>query len=265
MTFSDSFFIDIKKIHIAHQYTIDRVHKCAYPKGRGQYGLVYAIRGKAGYRCFSGERFTLSPGDLLFLSPDAAYSVAAEKDFEHYTVNFSLHEENSSLDTLSSPYCLLQEKNTEQLERAFRRLVYLWQERRRGYEMQAMGSLYELLSLFYLEYTDENAAPFYRLLPAREYIERHFAKDLSLEGLAALCNMSATNFRREWKKRYLESPLQYRDGLRIYYAKEHLRSGYYTISEIAERCGFEDPSYFTRFFKKHTGLTPGEAKKQFFR
>ena len=130
--------------------------------------------------------------------------------------------------------------------------------------MQAVGCLYELLSLFYLAYSDNRSAPLCRLLPAREYIEQHFAEEIRLEVLAAFCNMSVTNFRREWKKRYPESPLQYRDAIRIEYAKEYIRSGYYTISEIAEKCGFEDPSYFARFFKKQTGLTPGETKKQYF-
>lgn len=264
MAYSDSFFIDIKKIHLAHQYILNRVHKCAYPKGREQYGLVYAIRGKAEYRCFSGQRFTLRAGGLLFLSPDAAYSIAAEKDFEHFTVNFSIHEETSNLAALSHPYCLIQDKKSDQPERVFRHLVEIWQKKRSGYEMQAMGILYELLSLFYSEYIVQNTALFHRLLPAREYVERHFAEAICLEKLAALCNMSVTNFRREWKKHYPESPMQYRDLLRIYYAKEYLRSGYYTIYEIAEKCGFEDPSYFSRFFKKQTGLTPGEAKKQYF-
>ena len=262
MDFSESFKIDIKKIHIAHQYVLNRVHKCAYPKGRGQYGLVYALGGKAEYRGFGGERFTLTKGNLLFLFPQSAYSVTTEKDFEHYTVNFDLHEENSCLDSLVSPYCLLQGKNTEQVERIFRRLVFLWQEKRRCYEMQAVGCLYELLCLFYLEYIDgKEGEPFYRLLPAREYIEGNFAGEIRLEHLADLCNMSVTNFRREWKKRYPESPLQYRDSLRLYYAKEYLHSGYYTISEIAEKCGFEDSGYFTRFFKKKTGVTPGKTKK----
>ena len=261
---SDSFFIDVKKIHIAHRYILNRVYKCAYPKGRKQYGLVYAIRGKAMYKCFSGEQFTLCAGDMLFLSSDASYSITAEKDFEHYTVNFSIHEQSSSFGALSLPYCLLQNKNNDRSKRVFARLVELWQKKRSGYEMQVMGVLYELLSLFYSEYIEKSSAAFHRLLAAREYIKQNFAKQFQLEQLAALCNMSTTNFRREWKKRYPETPLQYRDSIRIYYAKEYLRSGYYTIYEIAEKCGFEDPSYFIRFFKKKTGVTPGEAKRQNF-
>ena len=80
--------------------------------------------------------------------------------------------------------------------------------------------------------------------------------------MAKLSGMSLTNFRREWSKHYPEAPIQYRDSIRLYYAKEYLNSGYYNVSEVAEKCGFEDASYFVRFFKNKTGVTPGSFKKK---
>ena len=130
--------------------------------------------------------------------------------------------------------------------------------------MQAVGCLYELISLFYSDSINRQNAAFYRrLIHAKEYIEQYFYQPISLEKLAKLSNMSVTNFRREWKKLYSETPLQYRDSIRLYYAKEYLNSGYYTVTEIAEKCGFDDVSYFVRFFKQKTGFTPGEFKKKF--
>ena len=127
--------------------------------------------------------------------------------------------------------------------------------------MQAIGCLYELIGIFYVDYfIRHGAVSCQRLLPAKEYIEQHFDQPITLEHLAFLSSMSVTNFRREWKKKHTETPLQYRDCIRLHYAKEYLNSGYYTISEIAGKCGFKDVSYFVRFFKKKTGLTPGEFK-----
>ena len=256
--FTDCFYMDIRAIGLAHEFVLDRAHKCEYPRGRGQYGLIYALEGRADYRFFTGERVTVSRGNLLLLSPRAAYSIVTEQAFRHYTVNFELHEETSRLEALSKPYCLVREENTEQLERGLRALVSLWTSKRQGFEMQAIGSLYELLSQFYVAYDRQgDAGRLRRLLPAKEYLERHFDAPVTLETLAKRCDMSVTNFRREWRGQYGESPLQYRDGIRLYYAKEYLRSGYYTVSEVAVRCGFEDASYFVRFFRKHTGVTPG--------
>ncbi len=263
MIFADDLCLDIKKIHIAHEFVLDRVHKCEYLRGRGSYGLIYAMSGNAEYRFSTGDRFSVSEGDVLFLSPHNAYSIVTEKEFKHYTVNFDIHEASSNLGALNQPYCLLKEKNMEQLERLFKRLIGIWSSKKSGYEMQAIGCLYELLSLFYFDCINrQNTTAYQRLLPAKEYIEQHFDQPITLEELAFLSNMSVTNFRREWKKLYTESTLQYRDAIRLYYAKEYLNSGYYTVSEIAEKCGFDDVSYFVRFFKKQTGITPGEFRKQ---
>jgi AraC-like DNA-binding protein len=125
--------------------------------------------------------------------------------------------------------------------------------------MRAMSCLYELLTLFYADVTDGRSDQ--RLTPVREYIERNYDQPITLEHLARLSNMSVTNFRREWAKRYPETPIQYRDSVRLYYAQEYLDSGFYSVSEIARRCGMEDVSYFVRFFKKKTGMTPGEFKR----
>ena len=263
MLFANGFFLDIQRIRIAHRFLLDRGQKCEYPSGRGYYGLVYVLGGRAEYRFFTGERVTVTEGDVLFLAPDAAYSIVTEKAFEHYTVNFSIHAETSRLGSLEKRFALLHEANTAQIKQNFTHLVGVWSSKKAGFEMQAVGCLYELVSMLYNEYTNsQSPAAYQRLLSAKEHIEQHFYQPITLEDLATLSYMSVTNFRREWKKLYSEAPLQYRDTIRLYYAKEYLISGYYTVSEIAQKCGFEDVSYFVRFFKKQTGITPGEFKKQ---
>jgi len=257
-----SFYLDIQSIHLAHEYVLDRSHKCEYPSGREHYGLVYVLSGKAEYRFRNGERSSVTEGDVIFLSPNCAYSIVTENEFRHYTVNFDIHGDGSNLETLEQSYWLLRWKDTQQLERAMKQLVQVWHSKRPGYKMQAVGYLYVLISHFYLAYTSEQSSQaFQRLLPARTYIEKSFHRPLTLEHLAFLTNMSVTNFRREWKKQYVESPMQYRDSLRLSHAKEYLLSGYYSVAEVAAKCGFEDVSYFVRFFRQKTGITPGAFRK----
>ena len=118
---AEPFFLNIKKIHIAHRYTLDQNHKCAYPRGRGTYGLVYALQGSAEFRMAGGERAKVSQGDLLFLTPNVAYTVVPKVEFEHYTVNFELNGEDSFFGLLAEPYCLLRQESAEAMERCFRR------------------------------------------------------------------------------------------------------------------------------------------------
>jgi AraC-like DNA-binding protein len=257
MLIQDSFFADIKSIRIAHEFTLDRLHKCEYPEGRGSYGLVFAISGDAEYRFFSGERIKVCAGDTFLISKSAAYSILTEKEFRHYTVNFDVHEETSTLPSIFSPYYIFRGSECAIIEPQFKKLVDIWGEKKLGYQMLSIGCLYELISYAFSSlgsnYRAESAS---RLIPAREFIGSHFNEPLCLCDLAALCNMSVTNFRREWQKQYSDTPIRYRDELRLSCAREYLALGYYSVSEVAAKCGFDDVSYFIRFFKKHTGVTP---------
>lgn len=261
MSFSQ-FYINVKRIHIAHYYTFKPENRCSYPNGRGKYGLIYVIKGNAEYRFLSGEKLTVSQGDVMFFSPEAKYTALTNSEFEHFTVNFDIHLNSSQLDILNKTYCVLK-NNTATMEHGFKKLVTTWQNKNAGYEMISTSILYELLSLFHLHYREGQVTNNYqRLVLAKEYIEKNFFEEINLGKLAWLSNMSVSNFRREWKKIFKEPPIQYRDSIRIYYAKEYLQSGYYNIAEVAKKCGFDDVSYFVRFFKKKTGTTPGTLKKQ---
>jgi AraC-like DNA-binding protein len=68
--------------------------------------------------------------------------------------------------------------------------------------------------------------------------------------------MSQTSFRRLFGQVLGMSPGQYRDKQRLWHAKDYLLGNICSIDEIARRCGFRDANYFSRFFKKHTGISP---------
>ena len=69
-------------------------------------------------------------------------------------------------------------------------------------------------------------------------------------------------FRRSFKHHTTLSPLQYLNGLRIERAKDLLRlESSLSVGEIAVRCGFSDPLYFSTAFKRHTGRSPLAYRK----
>ena len=56
--------------------------------------------------------------------------------------------------------------------------------------------------------------------------------------------------------------VRYINRLRFDLARELLRSGYYTIKEVSERCGFNNVNYFCLFIKKETGMSPLHYQKK---
>lgn len=58
------------------------------------------------------------------------------------------------------------------------------------------------------------------------------------------------------------SPIQYLIAYRVEWAKEMLEDTTKYVMEICLECGFENVSYFIRRFKRVTGMTPGEWRKE---
>jgi len=265
MAVPKSFYMDIKKINIAHEYVIDKNNRCEYPNSRKYYGVIYCIEGEAKYIFSNKKTCVVKKGEVLFICPEAAYTIATDNQFRHYTVNFELHSGFSEIDFLDDVYFVLHTENSLWYAHTMKKLVNLWYGRQLGFEMQSVACLYEILAFLCREIFEEkyNSKSHMMLREAKEYIDRNFNKEICLDMLANLSNMSVANFTREWKKLYSGSPIGYRDNVRLCYAKEYLLCGYYTVSEVAEKCGFNDTNYFVRFFKKHTAITPGMFKKSY--
>ncbi|MBE7063316.1 MAG: helix-turn-helix domain-containing protein [Clostridia bacterium] len=84
---------------------------------------------------------------------------------------------------------------------------------------------------------------------------------LQLKTLADMMFLSPEHFVRKFKAFYGISPMKYYDRLRIDHATAAIREGQLSLAEIAESLGISDPAYFSKFFKKHVGISPGEYRR----
>ena len=96
-----------------------------------------------------------------------------------------------------------------------------------------------------------------------EYLSRNLLKPLSLAQLAQVSGMSTSHFRRQFRKAFGDSPINYLIRLRIRMACSLLEKGGLSITEIAFRCGFTDSNYFTRQFTKVMGSSPRAYRELF--
>lgn len=89
-----------------------------------------------------------------------------------------------------------------------------------------------------------------------EYINNDLNKDLSLDELASLVQISPYHFARQFKKSTGLPPRQYIIRTRVERAKKLLLQGDLTIAQVAYIVGFSHQSHLNRDFKRYLGITP---------
>lgn len=96
---------------------------------------------------------------------------------------------------------------------------------------------------------------------AKRYIEDHFASDISLDDVSRVVNISPYYFSKIFKEESGMNFIEYLTNIRMDKAKELLQNSDYSMKEICSMCGYTDPNYFSRSFKKNVGVTPTEYKE----
>ena len=97
---------------------------------------------------------------------------------------------------------------------------------------------------------------------AKKYIEDHYDKDISLDDVSRVVNISPYYFSKVFKEESGLNFIEYLTNIRIDKAKELLENSNLSIKEICVSCGYTDPNYFSRSFKKNVGVTPTEYKEK---
>ena len=108
---------------------------------------------------------------------------------------------------------------------------------------------------------DATAGKMQVVAQVQEYVKNHLSEKLTLADVAAVFNFSP-NYLSQLFGKYGDSGfVEYITETRIAAAKEMLEQGDLKVYEIAEKLGYESAFYFSKVFKKVTGLSPREYQQ----
>lgn len=93
-------------------------------------------------------------------------------------------------------------------------------------------------------------------------VEKNFITDRTVNNYAQMLNISAKHLSEVVSETFGRSPLQIIHDILLLEAKVQLGSTDKSVSEIAYYLQFDDPSHFTHFFKKRTGISPQELRRK---
>ena len=219
---------------------------------RPSHALIIKLQGATEYST-EDQQWLLCPGQILCVEKGSSYFIREITTGYSFVINFDAPGK------FHSPVFQLPLPPEYDLVSLTERLHNAWQK---GNIYHTLGILYGLFhkSTVFTENAYTSSREKQQLAPVMAYLKEHLTDpDLSLDALAQLAGVSDVYLRRIFKKQYGIAPVAYVTRERIRLAKDFLlRIEGIHIAEVAEQVGYRDPLYFSRLFKKHTGLSPSE-------
>lgn len=104
--------------------------------------------------------------------------------------------------------------------------------------------------------------PGYKLRQIADWMTEHVTEEFSLDRLAAQAGLSKFHFQRLFKSAMGVTPSRYHINLRMNLARQLLRETKKSVVDVALEVGYADPSHFAKLFRRETGLSPSDYRRQ---
>ena len=228
--------------------------------GRISHGFFFLRSGQSRFFDDDGKSFCVKAGELAYLPRGYKYAMRYESEVNDFVlVNFDF--ENFS-DFLFYDAGVVTKEN-ERVAGVINEFEQNGSSEHPLAVFKRKELFYKLLGLLYeLSNAQTASKTSYSQIRAGEYLlGQTYLENLPISQYASASNLSVSEFRTIFRKKYGTSPVKYRNNLRIERAKSLLKSGEYTVSEVCYLCGFDNLGYFCRHYKKATGEIPSSTQK----
>jgi len=220
-------------------------------------GFILLDKGKLHYTWHGGED-TIEHGALLYAPIGSSHTAVALCDeLSFYRINFMLTDllDGENIYFSDCPKVVLKNVGSAIFDMAeqLRRCTFA-----KGDKLRANSLMLSLLDDICRQSLLKSTS---RISPAVDYLDAHYTENTPMKELADLCFVSEPHFYRLFHAQCGCSPLEYRLKLRIATAKKLLLGNDLTVSEVAVYLGFESVYYFSRIFRKMTGYSPTNYRK----
>lgn len=224
---------------------------------RNSWALIIKTEGQTKYET-KARTYTIDKNHPIILPKGSSYSRTYIEQGECLVLEFQALQEYENL-------ILLEMTDRSKVYSLFNKIERRLVQKPPLHYLKNLRDLYDILTIL-LSPTEHEYMPSSKydiLTPAITYIQEHYSeRDIKNEKLAAMCGIGNAHFRALFKQHLNQSPIAYLNMQRIERAKELLRSGLVSVSQVAGSVGCSNPYYFSRVFKKYTGLSPTDFLKQ---
>ncbi len=242
---------EIKYYHFVYEASLKTLRQ---PFLHAFYRAHLVVKGNGTLK-INNKKYSLHSGTLFFTFPYQPYEISDIDDLKYLYISF----EGSIADGLLKSLKIDADNCNYP---SFEHVTNFWMSAIRRINSENANILTEGVLMYTLSFIDnrnhlkksQSLDKFDLIL---EYIDNNFSDPTtSLKKVAEIFFYSEKYLSSLFKKNTNQNFSDYLNGKRIKYAIKLLDEKTMNVSEIGLKCGFNDPFYFSKVFKKITGLTP---------
>lgn len=246
------------------------------------YELVLVVDGF----CFHHIQNTVSlvmEGDVLLIKPGVCHQYSGTREckiinclFKHEALTNGVMEELLKLPEMfrldpdsaeSFPQIHLDIKQCESFQKGLEQMEKEYRKKAIGWDFKIKTLLHSLLvdyarycNDYKQQWSAENRYSMY-VNRAIQHVAEHYSEDLTVQQLADTVGVSPDYLSRQFRMMTGVAVHDYIQRYRISRSLGYLQQGF-AVQEVAEKCGFNSISYFSRVFKKEVGIPPTLYKQR---
>lgn len=245
------------------------------------YTLKYVIEGTKYYH-FDNQNIKVSENQYLIINHDKTIYTEAQKGTKGLSFFLSprlinqVYNYHSNNDTSIEFFEVSQRNVNQKIGNWLQKIAFFYQQSPLAFEHQ-MEELFIAISEIIVEdqifidrkFSDlqiikhQTKQELYKLISlAKDYLNDNLNIPLSLDQISQDIGISKYYLHRLFTEFNNVTPLVYLTAIRIQKAKSLLQDSNDSIFEIAIACGFDNTSYFSKVFKKHTSYSPSQFRKK---
>ena len=243
------------KFNILDVLYLDQGNVNSFNKGRVFDALTFRLSTDAVLK-YGDRELVTSDGAVCFIPAGLDYTRAATRD-KCLVIHFQLDNPIFRNIDITYPY------DKVKVEGLFREIHRVWCAKGVGYKYRAAAILYEILAECFEDKSNaEGVNP--KIRCGVEYIDSNYDRpDVSVSEAASRSFISEVYFRKLFKSEFGTSPRKHVIKLRAQKATSLIGTGYYSLKEVADMCGYTDYKYFSVEFKSIVGVSPSEYAYKF--
>lgn len=248
---------NIKTVHFVYESDF---HTLKQPFLRPIF-YAHLVTGGTGTMKIYDQTYSLTQGTLFFSFPAVPFTIEASEDFKYLYISFMGSCVPAILEELGIGI-------KTPVYYGFEHMIDFWMSsitriNQKNANLLSEGILLCTLSLLSdREECDQKNKPENLFEMLVDYVNTHYRDPgLSLKKLATIFSYTEKYVSHLFKQKKGIGFNRYLNDLRLRYAHELISTGTCSVSEIAAHCGYSDPLYFSKLFKKKVGTTPTEYMK----